>query len=138
MSLFGKKKTEDKKVGAVTTTAKTKTKTSAASARGTTAVAAAATTIMPMGAPDAIMRPRVTEKSGLLSQSGIYTFEVTANANTSTVAQAVKALYKVTPVKVAIINTPAKNVFVRGRRGVVSGIRKALVTLKKGEKIDFV
>jgi large subunit ribosomal protein L23 len=80
----------------------------------------------------------VTEKSGLLSQGGVYTFEVTASANKSTIAGAVKALYKVTPVKIAIVNSPAKKVFVRGRRGVVSGVRKALVTLKKGDKIDFV
>jgi ribosomal protein L23 len=36
------------------------------------------------------------------------------------------------------VNTPAKAVFVRGRKGTVSGLKKAIVTVKKGEKIDFV
>ena len=85
-----------------------------------------------------ILRPRVTEKSGLQSQNGVYTFEVTANANKNMVAAAVKALYKVTPVKVGVINQGAKNVFVKGRHGTVAGFRKAMVTLKEGEKIDFV
>jgi large subunit ribosomal protein L23 len=87
---------------------------------------------------EAILRPRVTEKSGLLSQSGRYTFEVARNANKQSISNAVNALYKVRPIKVTVLNTPIKNVFVKGRRGTVSGIRKAIVTLKKGDKIDFV
>jgi large subunit ribosomal protein L23 len=89
-------------------------------------------------AASVIIRPRVTEKSGLLSQGGVYTFEVARSANKHAVSKAVTALYKVTPVKVAMINTPVKNVFVKGRRGTVAGIRKAIVTVRKGEKIDFV
>lgn len=85
-----------------------------------------------------IIRPRVTEKSGVLSQGNVYTFEVSKEANKGTVMNAVRAMYKVAPVKVAIINLPAKKVFVKGRRGTVSGLKKALVTLKKGDKIDFV
>ena len=85
-----------------------------------------------------ILRPRITEKSGMLSQMGVYTFEVTKLANKSSISHAIKALYKVNPVKVAIANLPARHVFVKGRRGMVAGVRKALVTLKKGDKIDFV
>jgi large subunit ribosomal protein L23 len=85
-----------------------------------------------------ILRPRITEKSGLLSQSGVYTFEITRNANKLSIKQAVVSLYKVTPAKIAIVNTPDRKVFIRGRRGVVPGVRKALVTVKKGDKIDFV
>ena len=87
---------------------------------------------------EAIIRPMVTEKSGILSQGGVYTFVISRKANKNTVANAIKALYKVTPVKVAIINNPDKRVFVRGKRGVVSGIRKAMITVKKGDKIDFI
>ncbi len=87
---------------------------------------------------EAIIRPRVTEKSGILSQSGRYTFEVEKFANKQAISNAVNALYKVRPIKVTVLNTPIKNVFIKGRRGQVSGIRKAIVTLKKGDKIDFV
>lgn len=86
----------------------------------------------------AILRPRITEKSGLLSQGGVYTFEVTKSSTKASISRAVTALYKVIPVKVAIVNLPARKVFVKGRRGVVAGVRKALVTVKKGDKIDFV
>jgi large subunit ribosomal protein L23 len=87
---------------------------------------------------DSIIRPRITEKSGLLSQTGVYTFEVGRSANKHSIAKAVKALYKVTPVKVAVMNAPTKKVFLRGKKGRVAGFRKALVTLKAGDKIDFV
>ena len=85
-----------------------------------------------------ILRPRVTEKSGVLSQMNVYTFEVATNANKDSISKAIQALYKVSPIKVAITKLPAKRVFVRGKKGVVSGVKKALVTLKKGDTIDFV
>jgi large subunit ribosomal protein L23 len=91
-----------------------------------------------LNAASVIIRPHITEKSGLLSQSGVYTFQISENATKSSVAKAMAALYKVTPIRVAMINLPDKKVFVRGKRGVVSGIRKAMVTVKEGEKIDFV
>jgi ribosomal protein L23 len=50
----------------------------------------------------------------------------------------VKELYKVTPVKVNIINLPAKIVFTRGKSGRKAGVKKAVVYLKKGDKIEFV
>lgn len=104
--------------------------------------APAAVPAIPAGAQsavsEAVLRPHITEKSGLLSQTGVYTFQVAKGATKGTVAKAVKALYKVTPVKVAIVNLPRKSVFVKGRYGSVAGVRKALVTVKKGDKIDFV
>ncbi len=85
-----------------------------------------------------IIRPRITEKSGLLSESqNIYTFEVAKNATKHTVGQAIKALYKFTPLNVRIVNLPAKKILVRGRPGTKSAVKKALVYLKKGDKIDF-
>lgn len=90
------------------------------------------------GATDAIIRPRVTEKSGILSQGGVYTFEVGRAATKQSVGKAVKALYKVTPTKIAMLNAPSKQVFLRGKKGSVAGFKKAVVTVKKGDKIDFV
>lgn len=87
---------------------------------------------------DVIIRPLVTEKSGILSQSGVYTFEVSRTATKSTIAKAAKTLYKVTAEKVAVMNAPSRSVWVKGKWGTTSGFRKALITVKKGEKIDFV
>lgn len=118
MALFGSKKKEIKKVTEKAVAVREATQSSA-----------------PLG--DVILRPRITEKSGLHSESlNIYTFEVTSSATKRTVAQAVKALYKVTPQKVRTINLPSKTVFVRGRWGKQSAVKKALVYLKKGEKIE--
>jgi large subunit ribosomal protein L23 len=87
---------------------------------------------------DIIIRPRITEKSGIMSEnSSVYTFEVRKNANKPMIAQAIKALYKVTPTKVRIVNLPAKRVLVRGKRGTSNGVKKAMVYLKKGEKINL-
>jgi large subunit ribosomal protein L23 len=92
---------------------------------------------------DIILRPRITEKSGIMSEpkdgrAAVYTFEVRENANKPMISQAIKALYKVSPVKVRIVNLPAKRVFVRGKRGTSNGVKKAMIYLKKGEKINLV
>lgn len=126
MALFGTKKNKVEKTDKSTKAVSTK------------AVAVSNIVTQTVVGAGAIIRPKITEKAGILSQSGVYTFEIAESANKNTVATAIKSLYKVTPVKVAVINTPSKRVFVRGRRGVVPGVRKALVTLKKGDKIDFV
>lgn len=88
--------------------------------------------------PEVLVRPRITEKAARLAEDSVFTFEVTPRATKQEVAKAVKKLYDVNPVKVRIVNTPATQVFSRGRRGTKSGIKKALVYLKKGETIEFV
>lgn len=84
-----------------------------------------------------IRKPRITEKAGIAGEKNIYTFEVDKTATKGKVKQAIKELYKVTPIKVNIVNLPTKNVFVRGKFGTQSGVKKALVFLKKGDKIEI-
>jgi ribosomal protein L23 len=52
--------------------------------------------------------------------------------------RAIVDLYKVTPRKIGITQTPSKNVFSRGKNGVQKGVKKAYVYLKKGEKIELI
>ncbi len=86
-----------------------------------------------------IKKPKVTEKSGIKSESqNMYTFEVLPSATKKTVAEAIKQIYKVTPIKVNMITLPAKNVIKRGKKGIKPAIKKALVFLKKGDKIAFI
>jgi len=86
-----------------------------------------------------IKRPRLTEKSGIQAEkSQVYTFEITPKATKTMVKKAIAEMYKVTPVKVNITRLPNKNVFVRGRKGTKSGVKKAVVYLKKGDKIEFI
>lgn len=87
---------------------------------------------------NAIVRPHITEKAAILAEKGTYVFEVARDTNKIEIAKAIEAIYKVTPVRVNIVNLPNTRVFVRGKNGVKSGVRKALVTLKSGDKIEIV
>ena len=86
---------------------------------------------------NALIRPLITEKAAILAEKNTYVFEVARNTNKIEIAKAIASLYGVTPVRVNIINLPNTRVFVRGKNGVKSGVRKALVTLKKGDKIEI-
>ena len=86
-----------------------------------------------------IVQPHITEKAGVLAENAhTYTFEVTPTSTKATIAKEITALYKVTPIKINIVKSPSKKVMSKGKRGVKSGIKKAYVTLKKGDKIEFV
>ncbi len=88
---------------------------------------------------ETILRPRITEKSGVASEtSNIFTFEVAKDATKKTIARSIKALYKVTPIKIRTVSLPRKKVFVRGKRGMQPSVKKALVYLKKGDTIKFI
>jgi len=88
-----------------------------------------------------LKRPRITEKATILASAktgSIVTFEIPKEVNKNQVTQAVKHFYKVTPVKVNTVTLPSKRVIKRGKKGVKSGVKKALVYLKKGDNIEFV
>ena len=83
--------------------------------------------------------PRITEKSALGAEKGIYTFNVSVLANKNEIKKAIKMLYNVTPIKVAITQRTSKIVSRRsGVFGVKAGGKKAVVYLKKGDTITFV
>jgi len=84
-----------------------------------------------------LVRPLVTEKTTALQRLGQYAFEVTKGANKVEIRKAVKAVYGVTPTDVRVITVLGKPV--RSRTGFSrrSNWRKALVTLKKGDRIDL-
>ncbi len=86
-----------------------------------------------------IKKPRVTEKAAIKSESqNVYTFEVTKDATKKTIAAAIKEIYKFTPIKVNITKLPAKKVMRRNKKGEKQAVKKAIVFLKKGDKIAFV
>ncbi len=84
-----------------------------------------------------IVRPRITEKATKVAEANVYTFDITPNASKTQVKEAIVKLYKVTPLKVNVMKIRARKVFVRGKRGVTAGGRKAYVYLKKGDKIEL-
>jgi large subunit ribosomal protein L23 len=91
------------------------------------------------GMNDSLIRPRITEKAANMTAMSVYTFDIRKDATKKDVADAVKKLYKVTPIKIHVVNTPAKRVAMRKKRGFgkTTATRKAYVFLKKGEEISF-
>ncbi len=86
-----------------------------------------------------IVRPYITEKAGLLAEKRVYTFEVAPSANKVTIAQAIAAIYKVVPVKIAIVTIkPHTRMFKNRIQGKTAGAKKAYVYLKEGDTIDFI
>lgn len=84
-----------------------------------------------------IKQPWVTEKSTMLNEAGKYVFVVKKAATKSEVKKAVKELYRVDAVSVNIVNRPDRVKKFRGREITHSGFKKAIVTLKEGQKIDI-
>lgn len=133
MALFGTKKKVDEKKAEAKPEVKPKAK---APARVKTASVTASPAI---AVPNVLIRPRITEKAANLTASNVYTFDVVKTATKIQVAAAVKVLYKVTPVKVNVVNVRGKRVSMRRKRGFgkTTSSRKAYVYLKKGEEIQF-
>ncbi|PWM30273.1 MAG: 50S ribosomal protein L23 [Verrucomicrobia bacterium] len=83
---------------------------------------------------------RVTEKATDLQVANKYTFEVSDDANAVSVACAVERAFKVTVEKVNIMNAKGKVKVSRMRKanpGVKGRMKKAIVTLKKGDTIQL-
>ena len=78
-----------------------------------------------------------TEKGSMLLPLNKYLFWVSTDANKIEIKQAVRDIYKVIPTKVNVINVKGKWKRVRYHEGKTAGWKKALVTLKSGDKIDI-
>ena len=96
------------------------------------------TVAVPKSFSHVLIRPRITEKATALGEHNIYTFNAAKDANKALVASAIYATYGVTPLRVNMVMIKSKGVLVRGKKGVKGGGKKALVFLKKGDKIEFV
>lgn len=90
--------------------------------------------------PDSVLlRPRITEKAALGADNlNVYVFEVSPSATKKSISASIRDAYGITPEKVRVAAIPLKRVFVRGKRGVKSGGKKAYVYLKKGDKIELI
>jgi large subunit ribosomal protein L23 len=94
-----------------------------------------------MEAHDVILSPRITEKSMANALGSQYTFVVHPDATKTQIRHAIEELFKVNVVSVNTVNVRGKErTFARrgvrttGRR---SDYKKAIVTLKPGQKIEL-
>jgi large subunit ribosomal protein L23 len=85
---------------------------------------------------DVVLSPVITEKATIASEHNQVIFKV---ANTATKPQIKEAVEKLFDVKVKSVNTlvrKGKKKAFRGRPGVQSDVKKAIVTLEEGHRID--
>ena len=86
---------------------------------------------------DKIISPIVTEKSTNLSEQNKIVFKVPFNADKKNLKKNIEKIFKVNVIKVNIINKQNRFKLVRGRKVKISGFKKAIITLKKGQSIDL-
>ena len=86
---------------------------------------------------DKIISPVITEKSTNLSEQNKIVFKINKNANKKNVKKSIEKIFKVNVIKVNIINKKTKTKLTRGRKVKVTGYKKAIITLKKGQTIDL-
>jgi len=86
---------------------------------------------------DILIKPVVSEKSYDGIESGKYTFEVDNRANKVEIKKAVEEIFNVTVIRVNTCYAKPK----KKKQGYTSGMtkrwKKATVTLKEGDKIEF-
>ena len=86
---------------------------------------------------DKILNPIVTEKSTNLSEQNKIVFKVPFKANKKNLKKNIEKIFKVSVTKINIINKKNRVKNTRGRKVKISGYKKAIITLKKGQNIDL-
>ena len=86
---------------------------------------------------DKIISPHITEKSTNLSEQNKIIFKVPSKANKVNLKKNIEKIFKVNVTKINIINKKSKIKTTRGKKVKVSGFKKAIVTIKKGQNIDL-
>ena len=95
---------------------------------------------MPLNSFSTIIRPVVSEKSTVLGNDGKYVFEVAPTANKIQIKHAVEEAFANKKVQVAAVNIlhVTGKQRKRGRSvGMTRAWKKAVVTLKAGQRLDL-
>jgi len=86
---------------------------------------------------EVLRRPLITEKNTILQAQGKYAFEIAREANKQQIKQAVEKAFKVKVLAVNVMTVPGKTRRVGRRQVLTQSWKKAIVTLKPGDKIEF-
>ena len=86
---------------------------------------------------DSIKSPIITEKTTILSEQNKTVFKVHQRATKINIKKNIEKIFKVTVLKVNIINQKSKQKMRQGRKIYKTGYKKAIITLKKGQSIDL-
>ena len=85
-----------------------------------------------------ILSPYITEKAGILEGQNKYVFRISKEATKQDVKKAVEKLYKVKVKNVHVITMPSKFRQVGRFQGTKTGFKKAIITLKEGDRIEII
>ena len=86
---------------------------------------------------EVLRRPLITEKNTDLQIQGKYAFEVAGESNKNQIKQAVEKAFKVKVLAVNVISVPGKRERIGRREVLTQSWKKAIVTLKPGDKIEL-
>ncbi len=84
-----------------------------------------------------IKKPIISEKSTDMTSLGKYVFAVDKASSKNEIKKAIHALYKVDVVSVNTVRTQKRSKSLRGIKTSAKVLKKAIVTLKKGQTIDL-
>ncbi len=86
---------------------------------------------------DIIKFPVVTEKSTKISENNKFVFKVELNSSKAEIKKAIEKTFKVKVKTVNTIKIKGKNKIFKGTKGKRSDYKKAIITLLKGETLDY-
>jgi len=86
---------------------------------------------------EVLRHPSITEKDTMLQAQGKYAFAVAKESNKQQIKQAVETAFKVKVTAVNVMTVPGKRRRVGRRMVLTPSWKKAIVTLKPGEKIEL-
>lgn len=83
-----------------------------------------------------LIKPIISEKSIGATEIGKYLFSVAKSSNKHQIKNSVEENYKVNVIKVNIMTVKPEEKIVKGKyKAKIKGWKKAIVTIKKGQKI---
>jgi len=84
-----------------------------------------------------LIRPIISEKATIGASLNKYVFEVAPDANKVEIKKAIEEIYGIVPASVNVLNSAGKNVRFGRYQGRTKSVKKAMVTLKKGDSIKL-
>ena len=86
---------------------------------------------------DIIKFPVVTEKSTKISENNQFVFKVSINSSKGDIKKAIEKVFKVKVKAINTIKVKGKKKAFKGTKGKRSDFKKAVITLVKGETLDY-
>lgn len=86
---------------------------------------------------EAVKQPHISEKATYLAEKNQYTFEVLPNYNKNEIKKSIKGIYGVDVLSVNFIKIPSKKRRLGKTQGYRKAYKKAVVTIKEGQKIEI-